>query len=166
MGKMAKRISGYSGLQIGLHWLIAILVIAAYFTSEGMGDALEARVAAGRTGIDGNTIHVWLGGSVFALTILRIIVRRIKGAPPSPEGTSTFMELAAKWGHRLIYALLILVPMGGAVTWYGGVEAAGDGHEIFGNLFMIVVLGHALIAIAHAILWRDGTLKRMIQPQN
>lgn len=163
---MATRISGYSGLQIGLHWIIAILVIAAYFTSEGMGDALEARIAAGRTGIDGNTIHVWLGGSVFALTILRLIVRRIKGAPVAPPGTSALMEMAAKWGHRLIYALLILVPMGGAAAWYGGVEAAGDTHEVFGNAFMIVIFGHAAIAIAHEVIWGDGTLRRMVRPQD
>ncbi len=162
---MATRKNGYSGLQIGLHWVIAILVIAAWFTSEGMGDALEARNAAGRTGIDGNTLHVWLGGSVFSLTILRIIVRRIKGAPPAPAGTSAFMEMAAKWGHGIVYAFLILVPLGGSLAWYGGIEGVGDGHEIFANVFMIVVLGHAGIAIVHQVLWKDGTLTRMLKPQ-
>ena len=75
------------------------------------------------------------------------------------------MEMAAKWGHGIVYAFLILVPLGGSLAWYGGIEGVGDGHEIFANVFMIVVLGHAGIAIVHQVLWKDGTLTRMLKPQ-
>ena len=39
--------TGYSGLQIGLHWLIALLIFGAYFTSDDMGDALHERLDSG-----------------------------------------------------------------------------------------------------------------------
>ena len=84
---MAER-TGYSGLQIGLHWLVAFLIFAAYFTSDDMGDALRERITSGATGTEGNTLHVWLGGTVLALVVIRIVVRLMRGAPGPAAGTS------------------------------------------------------------------------------
>jgi cytochrome b561 len=161
---MATR-TGYSGLQIGLHWLVAFLIFGAYFTSDGMGEALRQRLESGATGIDGNTLHVWLGGAVFALVLLRIVVRLTRGAPGAAPGTSPLMTVAAKWGHRLIYVLMVLVPMGGAIAWYGGVRDVGEMHEVLGNLLMLIVAGHVLAAILHEALARDGTMARMFRPE-
>jgi cytochrome b561 len=154
--------SGYSGLQIALHWVIAVLIVAAWLTHEGMGQALRARAESGATGITGNTPHVWLGGAVFALVLVRVIVRWRSGAPepaPGPE----WQRLAAVWGHRLLYALMLLVPALGAATWYGGLPT-GEAHELAGQAIMIVALGHALAAIAHEAFRRDGTMARMFRP--
>jgi cytochrome b561 len=161
---MATR-TGYSGLQIGLHWVIAVLIFGAYFTSDDMGDALRQRLESSATGIDGNTLHVWLGGAVFVLVLLRIVVRLMRGAPGAAPGTSPLMTAAAKWGHRLIYLLMVLVPMGGAVAWYGGVRDVGEMHEVLGNLLMLIVAGHVLAAILHEALARDGTMARMFRPE-
>jgi len=158
------RKTGYSGLQIGLHWLVAILILAAYFSSDGMGQVLRERVASGATGTEGNTPHVWLGGAVFALVLLRIVVRLIQGAPGAPPGTAPWLEAAATWGHRLIYLLMLATPALGAVTWYGGVRAAGDLHEWAGTALVIVALGHAVVAILHEAFLSDGTLQRMFSP--
>jgi cytochrome b561 len=72
--------------------------------------------------------------------------------------------IAAKWGHRLIYILMVLVPLGGAVAWYGGVRDVGDMHALLGNLLMLVVAGHVLVAIVHEAVTRDGTMRRMVRP--
>lgn len=154
---------GYTRLQIWLHWLVAILIIAAYVASDGMGQALRARIEAGRVGIDGNTVHVWLGGLVFLLILVRIIVRLRQGAPEAVPGTSALVEMAAHWGHRLLYLLMILVPASGAAAWYGGVEPAGDAHEVMGNALMIVALGHAAAALWHHFVQKDETLLRMLR---
>lgn len=156
---------GYSALQIGLHWVIAVLVLAAYITSDGMGRALRARIDSGAGGFDGNTVHVWLGGVVFLLVLVRIFVRLRSGAPEAPERTPPLVARAAHWGHRLIYALMVAVPALGAVSWYGGVRAAGEVHETAGNVFMLIVLGHALAAIGHEAFLRDGTMARMFAPR-
>jgi cytochrome b561 len=160
---MARTSTGYSRLQIGLHWLIAILIIAAWFTHEGMGQALDARIAAGATGIAGNTPHVWLGGAVFALVLIRIVVRLLQGVPGPVAGTSPAMAQAALWGHRLLYLLMIAVPALGAAAWYGGAPT-GEVHELAGQALMIVALGHALVAIWHQVARKDGTLTRMVRP--
>ena len=92
---MTRARGGYSGLQIGLHWLIAALVVAAWLTHDGMDDALEMRIEAGRSGIEGNTAHVWLGGAVLALMVLRLLVRLVQGAPDVPEGTPPLLAACA-----------------------------------------------------------------------
>lgn len=154
--------SGYSRLQIGLHWLIALLILAAWLTHDAMEDAFEARL---ESGLLSPNLHAILGLSVFALVLLRLAVRRRHGAPAPVPGGSALIEAAALWGHRLLYALMILTPLGGALTWFGGIEALGEGHELLGNALLLVAFGHALAAIAHQVLLRDGTLTRMLRPR-
>ncbi len=151
----------YSTLQIGLHWLIALLILAAWLLSDGMGQALRARVESGATGIEGNTIHVWLGGATFLLVLIRIVVRLIQGAPDPVPGSNEMIEKAAVWGHRLLYALMVLTPALGAATWYGGIGFTAELHEISSSAFMLVALGHAAMAIYHQFILKDGTLLRM-----
>lgn len=153
--------SKYPLLQITLHWLIALLIIAAWLLSEGMGQALRARAESGATGIEGNTIHVWLGGATFLLVLIRIVVRLIQGAPGPVPGGSDLMEKGAVWGHRLLYALMVLTPALGAATWYGGIGFTGELHELSSSALMLVALGHAAVAIYHQFILKDGTLSRM-----
>lgn len=154
--------AAYSRLQIALHWLIALLIAAAWFTHDGMGRALHQRIESGASGIEGNTLHVWLGGAVFTLVLIRLIVRATQGAP-APIGTPA-MQQAAVWGHRLLYVLMLAVPALGATAWYGGIEDAGEVHELAGNALMIVALAHAAVALWHQYVRRDGTLMRMLRP--
>ncbi|MGI3184508.1 cytochrome b [Nioella aestuarii] len=153
---------GYSRLQIALHWLIAILILAAWATHEGMGRLLEARI---ESGILTPNPHAILGLAVFVLVLIRVIVRHRQGAPGPVPGSSAMAEAAALWGHRLLYLLMILTPIGGAITWFGGIEALGEGHELLGNALMIVALGHAVVAILHQLVLKDGTMTRMLRPR-
>jgi cytochrome b561 len=160
---MMARKTGYSIVQIGLHWLVAFLILAAFLLSDGMGDALRTRAESGATGIEGNTAHVWLGGAAFAFVLIRIVVRLILGAPASPAGTPPLWDMAATWGHRLLYALMLLVPLMGALTWYAGLDL-GDAHEIGGTALMVVAGGHVVAAMLHEALRQDGTMARMFRP--
>ena len=154
--------TGYSGVQIALHWLVAVLVFGAWFTHEGMGRALRARIEQDLSGFDGATLHTMLGGAAFAFVLVRLLVRLRTGAP-EPHG-STMVRMAANWGHRLLYALMILAPLLGAITWYGKIEGLGDVHEWVGQALMLVAIGHLLMAMLHQALWSDGTLMRMVSP--
>ena len=159
---MANPRIGYSGLQIALHWIVAVLIFGAWFTHEDMGDALEDRIELGLTGLEGATLHTILGGTAFAFVLVRLIVRFTRGAP-EPHG-SPMIQMAATWGHRLLYVLMIAAPALGAITWYGKIEGLGDIHELVGNALMIVAIGHLLMAMLHQALWSDGTLMRMFSP--
>ena len=158
--------SGYSAPQIALHWAIAVLILFNYIYSDGMGRALDARLeGTPATNLDINPqIHVWVGVTVLLLTLIRLALRQTRGVPEA--GGTGLMKLAATWGHRLLYALMILVPLMGGLTWFGRIEATGDIHALLANALMIVAGGHALMAIYHQFIVRDGLLTRMTRPGN
>ena len=153
--------TGYSRLQIALHWLIAALIVLNYFVSEGMEDAFDGRMEG--TAASGLVpgVHVWVGVTVLGLVLLRLLVRMVQGAPAA-LGT-TVGDKAAVWGHRVLYLLMLAVPVLGAATWFGGIDATADLHVIAVNVLMILALGHAAMAIFHQYVLRDGLLLRMLR---
>ncbi len=154
--------TGYSALQIGLHWASAFLIFGAFFSHENMGKALDAKLTG--TGVS-TPLHVYFGIGALVAVILRLIVRMVQGAPGVMPGTSPMMTLAAVWGHRLLYLLMFMAPIGGSLAWFGGLADVGDVHEIVGKVLMLTAVGHAVVAILHQALKGDGVLMRMFKPQ-
>lgn len=158
--------NGYSRPQILLHWIIAVLIAFNYLYSEGMGEALDFRLgdaASGATAADINPqVHVWVGVAVLLLSLARLILRGVEGVPePGGQGA---MQRMAGWGHRLLYLLMILVPLMGGLTWFGRIEALGDIHAVLANTLIVVALGHAAVAIFHQLVLRDNLIRRMTRP--
>ena len=158
---MLKTTTGYSRLQIGLHWLIAILIVASWFTGEGAEEAMEL-VEDG--GVAGFVPHVAIGLAILALVVVRVLVRLGRGAPAAPGAPGSLSAMAADWGHRLIYLLMIAVPLGGVSTFFLGLDV-GEIHGLAANILMLVVLGHALMALYHQYVLKDGLLRRMMKAE-
>ncbi len=158
-----KTTTGYSLAQLALHWAIAALILFNYLWSEGMGGALRAHLS----GADDSSgqVHVWVGVAVLALAGLRLILRLGRGAPEAPGQPGSLAVRAAGWGHGLLYVLMIAVPLGGAIAWFGGVAALGEGHALVANLLMVVAGAHALMALFHHYILKDGLLLRMMRPE-
>lgn len=156
-----KTTTGYSGLQIGLHWLVAILILVAWFTGEGAEEAMEV-VEEG--GVAGFIPHVAIGLAILALVLVRVLVRLSRGAPAAPGELGSLSARAADWGHRLIYLLMIAVPLGGISVFFLGLDV-GDVHGLAANVLMLVVLGHALMALYHQYVLKDGLLRRMMRAE-
>ena len=152
--------TGYSRAQILLHWLTAIAVLVAFFTHEAMEEVARATWRAG--GDPFPTVHTVSGILVFVLVLVRVVLRLKRGAP-EPLGHG-LQQVAAVWGHRLLYLLLLAVPLGGFLTWIVGLRDLGEVHGLAGQALMIVALGHAVIAIWHHAIAKDDTLRRMIRP--
>src|SRR5205823_1480720 len=89
-----------------LHWTTVILVVVAYIVSVG---GSETRIYSSANDFS-RSLHELLGMSVFLLTLTRVCWRAIFSAPTSPE-MPVWMELGAKLGHWMLYALLVLVPL-------------------------------------------------------
>jgi cytochrome b561 len=158
---MAER-SGYSRLQIGLHWLIAILIVAAFVSHDGAVAAIDARDQG--LAMPGFVPHVAFGMAVLLLVVVRVLVRLSRGAPPAPGVPGSLGVRAAEWGHRLIYLMMIAVPLGGIATFFLGLDV-GEMHGLAGQAMMIIVLGHALMALYHQYVLRDGLLRRMMKAE-
>lgn len=161
----------YSKTMIIIHWLTAFLVLGSWLTAEG-----------GREIVDNPPLlHFTLGLAVLALIVPRLILR-LAGAAPEANGGSSWLATAAKTGHGLLYLLMVGLPITG---WYAaslmgvpvsflGIElpaltAAVQGrpgliadlHENAGTFILILAGLHALMAIWHQFVLRDGTLQRM-----
>jgi cytochrome b561 len=158
--RMAER-SGYSRLQIGLHWLIAVLILVAWLSAEGAEEAIEAIEDGGTAGF---VPHVAFGLAVLTLVVLRLVMRVTRGVPAAPGQPGSLAVKAADWGHWLLYLLMIGVPLGGVSIWFFGMDN-GDIHGLFANVVLIIALGHAGIALYHQYVLKDGLLRRMMRAE-
>lgn len=155
--------TGYSGLQIALHWLVAVLILGAWLFSDGMHRLLDQKMAGTYAGLP---LHVLLGLLVLVFALIRLFVRASSQVPGPVPGSSEAEAKARTWGHRALYVLMIAVPLGGIAVWFGGIETAEDLHPLAGNLLLILAAGHAALACWHQWGRKDGTLMRMVRPRD
>ncbi len=153
--------TGYTRLQIALHWLIAVLIVANYIISDGMPEIfdgmLEGKPVEGLMPL----FHVWAGVAVLVLVLLRLALKLLSGG--AHDTAVTLQDKAAVWTHRLLYALMIAVPALGAITWFRSMEATADLHVYTMNAMMILALGHAAMALFHQYVLKDGLLLKMMR---
>jgi cytochrome b561 len=160
----SQRQSGYSGLQILLHWAIALLVLFQLCFGESMTTVVDAKE-------NGSTVepldqslgsaHFWVGIAILALVTLRLVLRLAVGAPKPAGGGATLV--VAKLAHAAFYLLLIAMPVTGLLAYYE-VADLGDLHGWGKPVFIGLIALHGLAALYHQFLIRDGTLARMLVP--
>ncbi|MCC7322031.1 MAG: cytochrome b/b6 domain-containing protein [Rubellimicrobium sp.] len=150
--------TAYSLPQMTLHWLTVLLIAGVWLTRESAERAFDAAQEGGAAGLP---LHSWLGIAVLVLTLARIALRRTHGAPPPPATDTPMQQKATVWGHRILYLLLIFVPIGGSVMWFSGQDMP---HGLLGNLLLILILGHTALALYHHYVKRDGLMNRMTRP--
>lgn len=153
--------TGYSAVQIALHWLVAVLILLAWLSGDGAEVALEA-VEDG--GVAGFVPHIAFGLAILALVVGRILVRLSRGAPAAPGVPGSLPRIAADWCRRLIYLLMIAVPLGGASVFFLGLDV-GEVHGLAANILMLGVLGYAVLALYHKYVLKDGLLRRMMKAE-
>jgi cytochrome b561 len=160
------RVQGYSIYQIGLHWLIAVLVFAQLIFGEYMTESIEA-VEKGEpvSALTGNLagMHYYFGTAILALVAVRLALRLKNGAPPPPPETSGAIELAGRISHWLFYALLVVVPVTGLFGYYYG-DPFGEWHTYAKPVFIGLIALHVAATLYHQFWRKDGLLMRMIRP--
>lgn len=167
----------YSGLQIGIHWLVFLLVIIAYCAMEFRGFfPRSARPVI-------NMVHVSCGISILVLMVARLLIRLKRPAPPIVPKPKPMMTGMAHLGHLAIYLLFIALPIIGLVMMYNrgnpwvafGIvmphaaeanfelaDMLKSWHETLANLGYFVIGLHAAAALLHHYFWKDNTLLRMM----
>jgi cytochrome b561 len=169
---MNDRLLKYSMLMMSLHWLTAVLVVAAYAVSEGQSHFHGTPP----------TLHAILGLAVLALTLPRLIARLTGEIPATIDTGNKWLARVARVGHLAIYVLLIAVPLTGWLTvsrlglhveWLGynlplltapvqgPSRNLGAVHQAAGNLLIVAAALHAAMALWHFFSIRDRTLQRM-----
>lgn len=160
--------TGYSTAQIALHWVIAVLVVAQVVLHEGMEAAYEA-AEGGPAATESEAfladLHVAFGIAVFVLALLRVALRLRRGAPPPPAEERAILRFAAKAVHFGFYAIILLMPLTGALAWFGGVEAAAEIHESGMLLILILLLLHVAGALYQHFVLKTDVMRRMLRPE-
>ena len=176
----------YSDVAIGLHWLIALLIIGLVAVGKFM------------TGLDSDeplrfTLTQWhksIGITVLLLSVIRLIWRFGHRPPAHPRGRPPSQRRASELVHGLLYLCLFLVPISGwilvsvsplnvetllfdVIPWphlepfasYTDkaiqVERYADYHELAGNVLLVLMLGHIGAALKHQFINRDAIMRRM-----
>ncbi|MCF3973202.1 cytochrome b [Paracoccus salsus] len=158
--------TGYSRLQIALHWIVVALIAQQYLFKDAMSAAWDRVTEGLEVGFDPLVLaHVAGGALVLTLAVWRLALRARRGVPPAVE-SGTGQALLARLTHVGLYALMILMPVSGALAWFGGVEAAAQGHNVMKIVLLALIVLHVVGALYHQFILRDGTLARMRRAQD
>jgi cytochrome b561 len=163
---------------IGLHWLMLLLIIAAYV----LGMILE-EMALSPLKLKLYAWHKWVGMLVLFLLPLRIVLR-LSDKLDHRLGLTAWEAKVSAVVHGSIYLLLLLAPLFGwlqssaagfPVVWFGVMplpdlvdkdkalaEVLKELHEGSVNLLVTLAAMHAVAALYHHHVRRDGVLARMV----
>ena len=157
--------TGYSRLQIALHWIVFAIIAQQYIFKDAMSAAWD-RVTDGMEAVFDPLVlaHVAGGALVMIFALWRLTLRTRRGVPPAIEA-SKLQGILAKLTHVGLYVLMILMLVSGSVAWFGGVEAAAQGHNVMKIILLALVALHVIGALYHQFVLRDGTLARMRRAQ-
>jgi cytochrome b561 len=158
--------TGYSTLQITLHWVIAAIVLFQLVLGESMTayvDSIAESTAVSPFDTNVATLHYYAGISILVLVAVRLAIRLYSGVPAAPVTSNYWMELAAKASHGLFYALLVAVPVTGLLGYYFE-GPYGDIHSWAKPVFIGLIAIHAAAALFHQFWLKDGTLTRILKP--
>jgi cytochrome b561 len=168
----------YDGVAQSFHWLVVLLVIAQYATKwlpAGFASMSEDQL---------NAWHLAIGPTILLLMLLRLAWRLTHDTPPPPSDLSTPLQLLSRTTHWLFYALLIVLPVLGwiAASGYGAkvtllrlvplpgligqdkslAENVGSVHGALAWALLVVIALHVSGALYHALVKRDGVMRRMV----
>ena len=166
----------YAPIAIQLHWLTALLIIAAFalgLTVDNFPKAYTGAII---------NLHALLGVAILVLTLVRLGWRLSHRPPELDAASGPVIRLASKAVHVLLYALMVLVPLIGFPTLFyrgrgldfGLLQIAPflprtpeifrpltDVHEIAAFALIGLAIAHLLAALYHQFVLKDGLLSRM-----
>ncbi len=165
----------YDRTTVTLHWLTAALVAVLWLLGQTADDFPDGSLA--NTGLW--SIHVTLGFALALALISRVVWRAGPGValPAADRGA---LHILAKATHYVLYLLLIAVVVLGVVNAFVRgysmfdlfhLPQVGDRawrrpithwHGLVANALLALALFHALAALVHHYVWRDGLLRRMV----
>lgn len=169
----------YDRVSISFHWLTLVLLVAMFWSAWARAGVEDASRAAWLL-----TLHRSAGMLVWTLTLLRIVWRILFAAvPPLPPAVSTPQYVAARANQLGLYLLLILQPITGFLQtiWRGKPFALFGAtipaiaprdkdlshlfhqvHETGATVLLVLIGMHALAALFHGLVRRDGVLDAML----
>jgi cytochrome b561 len=181
----------YGTVAQALHWIIAALFLVAYvavyyrqwFTAK---EAPENWIAL--------QTHLNAGITIAVFVVLRVYWRFVDLQPVEPTSLTRFEQIASRWMHRLLYAVMIVMPISGylgtgapiqffglfdipslkdtqlfqsfGVSWEEFEKPFDFIHKQSGAYVVWVLIAvHAGAALYHHFAKRDDVMLRMLPPR-
>ncbi|MBX4954257.1 cytochrome b [Rhizobium lentis] len=157
--------AGYSLVQIGLHWLVAIMVPVQYLTGssiERIHHALHIGLTPSAWDVVQHQIHNYAGIAIGLLMGVRLILRILQPSEATPPGI--WIGRAATALHHAFYAAIIGQACMGFVAsyvWFGIAQY----HVVGSKIILAMVALHLAAAAWHTLVARDATVDRMLLPR-
>ena len=163
---------------IVLHWLVALLIFAAFPLGVYMHD-----LPLSPDKLRFYSYHKWLGITVLLLVAIRLAWRLTHVPPALPASVAAWQRRASVLVHGLLYALMLAIPLSGwlmssakgfQTVWFGVLplpdlvgkdKALGDllaeVHETLNFTLLALVAVHVAAALQHHFIERRPFLQRM-----
>lgn len=165
-----------------LHWLMAVLIlltipVGLLMTQSGIDRDLQNALFI---------YHKNVGVCLLVMVTLRLAVRWRHPPPPVPTSLPRWQASVASTTHRVLYLLLIIVPVAGFVRVQAGgypvemldalgmpflvprsdelADQAKSVHYWAGLLIIGFIAMHISAALLHGVVKRDGVMARMWPP--
>ena len=172
----------HSNFAVTMHWLIVVLLL----TQVGLGFGFHRFAAEGTPErMELFTWHKTLGAAILVLTLIRLFYRLKNPPPPYPPDMPEWRRFAGVWTHRLLYFLMIALPLTGLIAvsgraedWFtplaGGIplpvvpgideptgKLSGGAHEVLVWSTIALLVIHISAGIYEALIVRNGVGYRM-----
>ncbi len=169
----------YTRVAIGLHWIIALTILATFALGLYMHE-----LPLSPTKLKLYSYHKWIGVTIFALVLFRLLWRMGHRPPPPPPSMPAWQHRAATAAHVALYLLTLAIPISGwlmssasgfQVVYLGVLpipdllgkdKALADQlkemHESLNIVMFAVVVLHVAAALKHHLVDRDDVLARML----
>ena len=164
--------SRYQPALVALHWLLAAMIIGllclGFFVLADMPNDDPKK-------LDILVWHMMGGMFVFALMVLRFIIR-MRSARPPPTG-SPLLDRLASIAHAGFYVIVFLMIASGWTTGWlisGAFRRDGEtlpgtfavlptfrAHAVLATLLTILIAGHIAAALYHQFVIKDGVFRRI-----
>lgn len=165
----------YGAVAMAMHWATALAIFGLLASGLIMDDMADQ---AAKTSI--LRVHVSIGIAVLVLTLLRLGWWAFADRKPEePAGQPKWQAAAARWVHRLFYAVIIVMGASGiamiALSGAGFILFAGAAgplpdfelfppraaHGLAAWALMAMIAAHVAAALYHQLVRGDRLLGRM-----
>lgn len=166
----------YDAVAIVLHWSTAVLILLAFGLGLTVDDFPKAY------GPFVVNAHALIGVAVLVLTLFRLAWRLGHRPPSLPVSSGLLTQKLSEAVHIALYLLMVAVPLIGLPTLFYRGKGLDFGlfaipqfvprvpelfhpltevHELGAYALALLAAGHALAAIHHHVVLRDGLILRM-----
>jgi len=165
----------YGNVAVAIHWASAALILTQLWLGFTFSDLPKGTPERAELFM----WHKTLGVVILLLALARLAVRLIDAPPPYPADFPKWERRAAVWSHRLLYFLIIALPLTGLAavskrakdgmtelaggTWFPVVPipALGDPHKWLAYAMIGLLVIHVLAALRNQFLNRGPVADRM-----